>query len=100
MSSSLDKGAVLNESLASLPNVSDATVQAHLSCLDQGLAKYGEAKAGWLKKLGTYTQKVKPGEGTAAMAQLEEQKALCDGALKNLNKSWAPLKLWARNEGI
>lgn len=100
LSSSLDKGAVLKESLASLPNVSDATVQTHLACLDAGLKKYGQAKAAWLKKLGAYPSQAKPGEGSSAVAQLGEQKALCEADLKALNKSWAPLKLWARNEGI
>ena len=46
LSSSVDQRAVLKGSLSSLPNVSDATVQTHLACLDAGLKKYGDAKGG------------------------------------------------------
>ena len=100
LSSSLDKGAVLKETLASLPNAGDAVVKAHIECLEKAAKSYGASKADWLKTLGTYPSKIKPGEGNDLVEKLERKKGECESTLKELNKLWAPLKLWARNEGL
>ena len=73
LSSSLDKGAVLKETLASLPNAGDAVVKAHIECLEKAAKSYGDSKADWLKTLGTYPSKIKPGEGNL-VEKLERKK--------------------------
>ena len=90
----------MKETLASLPNAGDAVVKAHIECLEKAAKSYGDGKADWLKTLGTYPSKIKPGEGNDLVEKLERKKGECESTLKELNKLWAPLKLWARNEGL
>ena len=54
---------------------------------------FGAKKEKWLQTMGCFPVKYKP------EAELEAHKEAAEADLKALNKQWAPLKLWARNEG-
>ena len=98
MGTALDKGKVLKQTISSLPIAGESTVQGHIDALDKGLATFGAKKEKWLQTMGGFPVKYKPEEGKA-LAELEVHKEAGEAGLKALNKQWAPLKLWARNEG-
>lgn len=98
LGTALDKGKVLKQTISSLPIAGESTVQGHIDALDKGLATFGAKKEKWLQTMGGFPVKYKPEEGKA-LAELEVHKEAAEADLKALNKQWAPLKLWARNEG-
>ena len=51
-------------------------VKAHIECLEKAAKSYGASKADWLKTLGTYPSKIKPGEGNDLVESWREYLAM------------------------
>ena len=101
LSSSLDKVALLKESIKAAPQT--AQLKQSWQDLEKLVADVSLEKAKWQEKLGSWTETLEveePEEGRRLVDQLKELKKSCDDDCKSLGKAVQPHKLWAKNHGV